>query len=140
MLRSCGEWIMKLVDWVRDRGIVTLTPEIGVSSLVAKIGGAKIPARWWSASNANRIYKAYMGLVEDADILATKLVKGKVTLIHRRLWPELIRLTMDSNWRASVLKQLAPSPRHLLQKVEELGIVQLHSLVSTWSGGKLALK
>ena len=39
------------------------------------------------------IYRVAQAVGENPDILVCKLVEGKVTYIHRRLWPALVRLS-----------------------------------------------
>jgi hypothetical protein len=41
------------------------------------------------------IFTIFQALAESPDILTCRLVGGKLTLVHRRLWPALARLAED---------------------------------------------
>jgi hypothetical protein len=53
---------------------------------------------WWSHSKGKEIFRALDALPED-QVVSTKLVGGKVTLIHRRLWPELLAVAIGGTAR-----------------------------------------
>jgi hypothetical protein len=60
--------------------------------LIDAIAGEVIAGNWWSHPRANEIYRVLSAASESGDVLACRLVGGKVTLVHRRLWPALARL------------------------------------------------
>ncbi|HEY2188401.1 MAG TPA: hypothetical protein VGH48_07560 [Caldimonas sp.] len=60
--------------------------------LIDAIAGEVIVGNWWSHRRANEIYRVLSAASESEDVLACRLVGGKVTLVHRRLWPALARL------------------------------------------------
>jgi hypothetical protein len=64
-------------------------PLPNVAELVA---GEPIRGSWWGHPAAPAIFDALNVLAESPDVVRTRLVKGKVTLIHRRLWPALVRV------------------------------------------------
>jgi hypothetical protein len=45
---------------------------------------------WWSHPEANRIYQVLQGVEAHPDLVSTKLLSGKVTFVHRTLWPALL--------------------------------------------------
>lgn len=45
---------------------------------------------WWSHPDANAIYAILQTVEQHPDVLMAKLLSGKVTLIHRGLWPALL--------------------------------------------------
>jgi hypothetical protein len=63
-------------------------PLPNVAELVA---GEPIRGSWWGHPAGHAIFEALNGLADSPDVVRTRLVKGKVTLIHRRLWPALVR-------------------------------------------------
>jgi hypothetical protein len=47
---------------------------------------------WWSHPSGHEIYAAIQQVRASSAVVATRLVDGKVTLIHRRLWPALVHV------------------------------------------------
>jgi hypothetical protein len=56
---------------------------------------------------------------ESEDILVCRLVAGKVTLVHRRLWPALVRVAkrFPPNQIAQVREEHTPSGRHVRREI-----------------------
>ena len=56
----------------------------------------------------------------------TKLVSGKVTLVHRKLWPEIFAIgTARAPWQ---MKALSKSARNLLKMIDEQGSIRTDPL------------
>jgi hypothetical protein len=62
--------------------------------LIDAIAGEVVAGNWWSHPRANEIYRVLSAASESGDVLACRLVGGKVTFVHRRLWPALARLAI----------------------------------------------
>ena len=78
--------------FVEERGVVLVSAKGSGSSLVEAIAGRPIKGSWWADPEARRIY-AVLGIVtESGEVLVCRLANGKLTLVHRRLWPALVRL------------------------------------------------
>ncbi len=63
-----------------------------VPSLASKIAGEEIQGSWWGHGEAEQIWSLTRRLKGSEDILVCRLIGGKVTYVHRRLWPALVRL------------------------------------------------
>ena len=61
-----------------------------IPSLAEAIAGGPIRGSWWSHPQSHAIFRALGAVRESEDVLACRLVDGKVTLVHRRLWPALV--------------------------------------------------
>jgi hypothetical protein len=55
------------------------------------IAGEAIKGSWWAHPKGKEIFRVFQVLEDSADILVCRVVGGKVTFVHRRLWPALIR-------------------------------------------------
>ena len=53
------------------------------------IAGEPIRGSWWNHPASRSIFDALNLLAESPDVVRMRLVNGKVTLVHRRLWPAL---------------------------------------------------
>jgi hypothetical protein len=49
---------------------------------------------WWSHPQANEIYDILQSVERHPDVLMAKLLAGKVTFIHRALWPALLAVAV----------------------------------------------
>jgi hypothetical protein len=80
------------IAFVRRHGIVLERAHGVVPCLVEAIVGAPVSGSWWAHPDGRRIFKI-LGAVHDApDVLRCRLVDGKVTYAHRRVWPALVKL------------------------------------------------
>lgn len=47
---------------------------------------------WWGHPKGNDIFRLSRAIRSSPDVLVCRLVGGKITYVHRRLWPALVRL------------------------------------------------
>ena len=68
-----------------------------------------------------------LGQFEDhRDVMFTKLISGKVTFVHRKLWPEIFAIgTARAPWQ---MKGLSKSARSLLEMIDEQGSLRTDQL------------
>jgi hypothetical protein len=125
---------------VREHGLMTLAPAGDFPSLAQALAGESIPSKWWSHPRANEIYNAFIATASDPEVLVTKLIDGKVTLIDRKLWPYLLRLAEDETWRNRQLKKLSVSARRLFDLVDSSGTIRMDFVAPEWLGGRPALR
>jgi hypothetical protein len=80
------------IAFVKAHGVVLESARGPVPNLAEAIVGEPVRGSWWSHSRANEILVATRAVRAFADVLVCRLIDGKVTYIHRRLWPALVRL------------------------------------------------
>jgi hypothetical protein len=112
-------------------GVVTVVRAGACPSLVAEIIGEDIRGSWWGHAKGGVVYGILEALHDHPDVLATRLVQGKNTLVHRALWPTLLRLVTDESWRARAMKALDATGRELVRRVERDGRVAGGALTPT---------
>jgi len=84
-------------------------------SVVGLIVGGPLASSWWNHPKAHRIFRCLGQMLDHVDVLATRLVAGKVTYLHRRLWPACVAVAMaDEPWQR---RGLSPEARKLLRQV-----------------------
>jgi hypothetical protein len=76
---------------VRERGVVLASAKGPVPCMTAIIVGEAIKGSWWAHPKGREIFAILRSLEESPEILVCRLVAGKVTFVHRRLWPALTR-------------------------------------------------
>lgn len=80
------------VAFVEGQGVVLQAARGPVPSLAEAIAGGPIRGSWWGHAKGKEIFRAAGAVSESPDVLVCKLIDGKVTYVHRRLWPALIRV------------------------------------------------
>ena len=78
--------------FVEQAGVVLESAHGPVPSLAEAIAGAAIRGSWWGHANGREIFRATRTVRDSSDILVCRLIDGKITYVHRRLWPALVRL------------------------------------------------
>jgi hypothetical protein len=83
------------VDFVARHGVVLASGKGAVPNLAEAVAGEPIRGSWWSHPKGSEIFLA-LGVLDDSpDVLCFRLVDGKVTFVHKRLWPALVRLAAE---------------------------------------------
>jgi hypothetical protein len=80
------------VAFVERHGVVLQAARGPVPSLAEAIAGGPIRGSWWGHPKGNEIFLAAEAVCERADVLVCKLIDGKVTYVHRRIWPALVKM------------------------------------------------
>src|SRR6266446_1421764 len=58
--------------------------------------GERIRGGWWGHPKGHNIFAATRAVRQSPDVLVCRLLGGKVTYIHRRLWSAVVRLADQS--------------------------------------------
>jgi hypothetical protein len=90
-----------------------------VASLVA---GEPIRGSWWGHPRGHAIFLTCESLCERDDVLVAKLISGKRTYVHHRVWPQLVAVA-GSN-RAWQTQDLSTEAHRLRQRVQRRGRVR----------------
>ena len=100
--------------FVCQHGVVLEAAQGPVPSLAAAIAGEPVRGSWWSHPKRDEIFAVTRAIRDSEDILVCRLVKGKVTFVHRRLWPALVRAAgrLPSDRLAKVREVHTRSGRH----------------------------
>jgi len=85
---AANRWV-KLVE---KHGIVLASARGPVPSVAEAVAGEPIIGSWWAHPKGKAIFAALSEIDDSPDVRCFKLVDGKVTFVHRRLWPALVRL------------------------------------------------
>ena len=83
---------MDALALLAEHGMLLESARGPLPSVAALVAGGPIRGSWWAHPNSHEIYAVVNGLADSPDVLRMRLVGGKVTLVHRRLWPALVRV------------------------------------------------
>lgn len=78
--------------FVEQHGVVLVSAQGAAPKLVDAIAGEPVRGSWWGHPRGKEIFRVLSAVQASPDILVCRLLAGKVTLVHRRLWPALVRL------------------------------------------------
>jgi hypothetical protein len=85
------------LTFVKTNGVVLESGRGAVPSLAEAVAGGPIRGSWWAHPKGNDIFLCSRAVRQSPDVLVCRLIGGKVTYIHRRLWPALVRLAEEFN-------------------------------------------
>ena len=110
---------LEALDFVREHGVVLAAAKGATPRLTEAIIGEPIKGSWWTHANSHKIFEALNAVNESEEVLVCRLIEGKITLIHRRLWPALVRLAkrFTPEQLARVREEHTPSGRHVSREV-----------------------
>ena len=85
----------------------------------AAITGESISGNWWIHPRADSIYNILAAVTDSEDVLVCRLLRGKITLVHRRLWPALVRVAgqFEPAQLAQVRQEHTATGRHVNREV-----------------------
>lgn len=93
---------------------------ISERTLIDAVAGEPVHGSWWGHASGHAIFRALQALREDKDVFLCKLLQGKQTYVHRRLWPALLRVQSEP----SLWPPLSLPARRLLARVTREDSVQ----------------
>jgi len=78
-----------ILDALSNAGLL-LIQDKRIANVVTLLTGESFSKSWWSHPKGRLIFAVVTDLSEHRDVLFSKLLNGKVTLVHRRLWPAFL--------------------------------------------------
>ena len=74
---------------IKHHGVVLEAAKGPVPNLAEIVAGERIRGSWWGHPQGQQIFFLTRSIRERQDVLVCRLVEGKITYVHRRLWPAL---------------------------------------------------
>jgi hypothetical protein len=105
--------------FVEAHGVVLVSAKGSAPRLVDAIVGHRVEGSWWSHPEGRRIFAILSAVTESDQVLVCRLLGGKITLVHRRLWPALARVAdrLAPEQIAQVRQEHTASGRHLNHEI-----------------------
>ncbi len=104
------------LSFVEKHGVVLASAKGPVPTLAEEVAGEPIVGSWWAHPKGKAIFEALSEIDDSSDVRCFKLVDGKVTFVHRRAWPALVRLGNDGviapEQLAAVQQEHMPTGEH----------------------------
>ena len=114
--KMTGQEAIRFVDL---HGIVLEAARGPIPCLVEEIAGERIRGSWWSHPEAHTIHRLTGDVRRSKLVHVCRLVGGKVTLVHRRLWPAVVRLAdrLPKERLAAIREIHTNSGRHVVEEI-----------------------
>ena len=111
--------VAEAIEFIRHQGVVLVSAKGPVPRLTEAIIGETIKGSWWGHPRGREIFAVLGGVSDSPDALFCRLVEGKITVVHRRLWPALVRLAarFPAANLAQVRQEHTESGRHVNHEV-----------------------
>ena len=105
--------------FIQEQGVVLVSAKGSAPRLTEAIIGEPIKGSWWAHAQSHHLHAILEAVTESDQVLVCRLINGKVTLVHRRLWPSLVRLAnrFAPGQLAQVRQEHTPSGRHVNREV-----------------------
>ena len=99
---------------VRKRGIVLEAGHGQAPSVAEAVAGEPIRGSWWSHPKSHEIFAVTRAVRDSHEVLVCRLIDGKITFVHRRLWPALVRLSrrLPRKGLAEIREEHTPQGTH----------------------------
>ncbi len=111
--------LQRLRKAIEEYGVLFVhdTASLCATQLVA---GEAVKGSWWGQPSGTLIYEV-LNRLDNAEVAWPKLLGGKLTLVHRRLWPALIAAARsEAPWQIDGLRKDARALVARLRKGETL--------------------
>src|ERR1700687_3322584 len=106
----------ELLDRLREYDLL-LDADPRFPSVTGFVAGDNVRGSWWSHPQSHEMYGLSCRLHDHPDVLSVKLISGKVTLVHRPLWPAVFTVaTAREPWQ---LEALSKEAKALLKRVDK---------------------
>jgi hypothetical protein len=117
--RSAGFSPRGALAYVKEHGVVLESARGPVPALAHAVAGGTFRGSWWSHPKGREIFRATRAVRDSPDVVVCRLIDGKITYVHRVLWPALVRLAsfVQASRLAAIREVHTPSGAHRLVTV-----------------------
>lgn len=111
---------VEALAFVYAHGLVLESATGPVPSLAATVAGGPIRGSWWAHARGREIFAVTRAVRDCPDVLVCRLVDEKITYVHRRLWPALVRLSgrLPHARLAQIHEVHTASGKHVVEKIK----------------------
>jgi hypothetical protein len=110
---------MDPIQFVKLHGVVLEAGSGPRPNLAEAVAGEPVRGSWWGHKKGREIFRATRAVRDCDKILVCRLVGGKITYIHRRLWPAIVCLAnfLDKKTLAALQEEHTKSGAHKIRTI-----------------------
>lgn len=113
-------YLRRVREALEEYGVL-LESDVKLPSVAGLVAGEPVRGSWWGHPMSHTIFGVSVKLSENPDVIVSKLVSGKVTWVHRRLWSALIAIgSVPERWQKTGLTEEARTLLTMVSKQGEL--------------------
>jgi hypothetical protein len=103
--------------FIRKHGVVLESARGPVPSLAEAIAGGPVRGSWWAHPSGHLIFEVTRAVRDSEQVLVCRVVQGKVSFVHKRVWPALVRLAprFSKAFLARISEVHTRSGRHVVR-------------------------
>ena len=99
-----------------------LETDTKLPSVAGLVAGEAVRGSWWTHSRSHEIFAVLQAVADHQQVLTAKLVSGKVTFVHRKLWSDVLSIgAARESWQT---QKLIPAAKMLLDKIDQKEMVR----------------
>ena len=110
---------VQALTFIKRHGIVCESVRRGaIPSLADAVAGESLSGNWWSHPKGKAIFAVTRAVRDSPYVLVCRLVDDKITFVHERLWPALVRMAdrFPPKRLARVTEVHSAGGKHVLQE------------------------
>ena len=107
------------LSFVETNGIVLESAHGRVPTFADFVARERV-TRWWGHPKGQLIFTLTRAMRDSPDVLTCRFIDNKITYIHRRLWPVLVKLSseLDTARLGAIREEHLPGGKHELRVTE----------------------
>jgi hypothetical protein len=104
---------------VAEHGMLLQSGKGPIPNLAELVVGGPIKGSWWAHPDHDEIFRVLNEAAGSDQVVRLRLVQKKLTLVHRRLWPALVRVEahFDRDRLASIREEHTGTGAHRTHEV-----------------------
>jgi hypothetical protein len=121
-VKTSAETDLELVlNSLKEFGLL-LETDAKLPSVSALVAREPVRGSWWAHPRSHEIFAVLQQIADHKDVMIVRLVSGKNTFVHRKLWPDLLSIALTrEGWQ---MRALSPEARMLLRMIDRQGLVR----------------
>lgn len=84
---------MNGAELVAQHGVVLQSARGPIVNLPELVVRERISGSWWAHPRHDEVFRVLNEAAASDDVIRLRLIRGRIALVHRRLWPALVRLS-----------------------------------------------
>jgi hypothetical protein len=118
MTANTSKNFARAINLLEDTGLLHLMGS-EIPDVCRLVTSERIKGSWWGDPAGHEIFAISEMLADHPDITVTKLISGKVTFVHRKLWQKLVAVgRARDEWQ---MRNLTSQGRLLLRRIDKEG-------------------
>ena len=105
--------LAEALRFVETHGIVLESAHGSVPTFADFVAGERLTG-WWAHPKGRAIFALTRAIRDSPDVLICRFIEGKVTYVHRRVWPALLKLSaeLDQTTLGAIREEHLPGGKH----------------------------